>query len=108
MRSVQIHVLGTESAPAPARAPLRKRKLVLGQMVTDREAGWQVLLRGSFDYCLWLLHLFLYVPELLRLVICPLCSCGWIESLLLDVPSVDSFYFGRMDSLARRACSLID
>ena len=29
----------------------------------------------TFDFCLWLLHLFLYVPVLLRLVICPLCSC---------------------------------
>ena len=38
LRDMPIHVLDTVSAPVPSRAPLRKRKLIMGRVVIDREA----------------------------------------------------------------------
>ena len=38
LRDMPLHVLDTASAPVPVRAPLRKRKLIMGRMVIDREA----------------------------------------------------------------------
>ena len=38
LRDMPIHVLDTASAPVPVRAPLRKRKLIMGRVVIDREA----------------------------------------------------------------------
>ena len=66
LRDIPIHVLDTAYAPVPVRAPLRKRKLIMGRMVIDREAELAAHSSKAVRVSPVLRILFPYVPVLPR------------------------------------------